>query len=66
MKTDYTPRREYVIKYSRYRDQSDKFDTTQIVYGTLGEALKLKDALENDEKVFNLNMFSRLEGEYEH
>tara|TARA_S200000501_G_scaffold14708_1_gene13005 strand:- start:384 stop:587 length:204 start_codon:yes stop_codon:yes gene_type:complete len=63
---DYVPRREYVVKYSRYRNQSDIFDTTQIVYETLTEALELKESLESDKNVFDFNMFSRLEGEYEH
>ena len=63
---NYIPKREYVVIYSRYRDQSDIFDTKQIVYGTLTEALELKESLENDKNVFDFNMFSRLEGEYEY
>ena len=63
---DYIPKREYLVIYSRYRNHSDIFDTKQIVYGTLTEALELKESLENDKNVFDFNMFSRLEGEYEH
>ena len=47
---DYIPKREYVVIYSRYRNQSDIFDTKQIVYVTLTEALELKESLENDKK----------------